>query len=153
LKPSDILFISLFSFLLKTDNLTITSEESDSELEIQPSAPSSWETSAASSSSAPATTPSTNESSSSDPEFVPPECRSKRNRDEIVLTLDKKKWIKTLIPHADRGKWSNADIFRFCAATVQAGGADLAETSVSEETIRLLRIETEKEVAKTIKVR
>jgi hypothetical protein len=149
---SDISFIFFsFLFFLRQLHLTVTSEESDSESEIQPSVSGSWETSAASSSSAPATSSST--SSSSDPDFVPPECRSYRKKDEIVLTLDKKKWIKTLIPHADRGKWSNADIFRFCAATIQAGGADLAETSVSEETIRLLRIESETEIAKTIKVR
>ena len=120
-------------------------EEVDSYLELQPS-----------SSSTTASTPSSSASSSpldpSDPDFIGPK-RHKPKSDEIVLTLTKKNWIEALTPHADRGRLSNADIFRFCTATIQAGGGNLSEFPISEESIRQMRIAAQKDSAKKIKVR
>ena len=85
-------------------------------------------------SSALSTSASELESLSSEEEFNP-ELSVSQNKalgDEFVLKLSRDEWIKQLIPHADRGKLSNADVFRFCAATIQAGGGDLNQIQISQ---------------------
>ena len=104
-------------------------------------------------SSALSTSASKLESLSSEEEFNP-ELSVGQNKalgDEFVLKLPRDEWIKQLIPHADRGKLSNADVFRFCAATIQAGGGDLNQIQISTETIRKLRMRTETEIDKSIR--
>ena len=104
-------------------------------------------------SSALSTSASELESLSSEEEFNP-ELSVSQNKalgDEFVLKLSRDEWVKQLIPHADRGKLSNADIFRFCAATIQADGSDLNQIQISTETIRKLRMKTETEIDKSIR--
>ena len=70
----------------------------------------------------------------------------------IVLHLNREKWLEAIILQANRGKVTNGDIFRFCAATIQAGGGNLASISLSKSSIRLKRIAFNAKVAQTIKV-
>ncbi len=90
-----------------------------------------------------------------DPDFVGPRSAkvSKKKSDEITLTLNTKKWIKDLSPHRVRGKWTPADVFRFCASTIISGNGDLSSVPLSQETIRKILIATEQETAKQIRVR
>ena len=46
---------------------------------------------------------------------------TEKKSDQFVLKLNKDDWTKELMPHADRGRLSTADIFYFCAATIKAG--------------------------------
>jgi hypothetical protein len=90
--------------------------------------------------------------SKSDPDFVLPDPKAKVKTEDFTLKLNKTEWIKKLVPPADRARMSAADLFFFCATTIQAGGGDLDEIHLSTEGIRQLRIEAEKENADVIRV-
>ena len=82
--------------------------------------------------------------------YIPPTA-SKANDAVINLTMKRDNWINAIIPHADRHKLSPAGIFAFCAATVQAGGCNLQDISLSLSTIRRLKMKAETETAGEIK--
>ena len=87
-----------------------------------------------------------------DPDFIgprPPKVAKKTHDADVSLNRDN--WIRHL-HFQSAGKTSNAEMFRFCAATLQAGGFDLESYAISEEWIRLKRIKLEKETAEAIKV-
>jgi len=98
---------------------------------------------------------SASEDTDSNPEeFIPSVGVSSHNKTkckQFALNLDRDDWIKELIPHADRGKLSTADIFYFCAATIQVGGGNLDDIQLSTETIRRIRAKTEDEAGSTIR--
>ena len=104
-------------------------------------------------SSALSTSASEMESLSSEEEFNP-ELSVSQNKalgDKFALKPSRDECIKQLIPHADRGKLSNADVFRFCAAMIQARGGDLNQIQISTQTIRKLHMKTETEIDKSIR--
>ena len=105
------------------------------------------------SSSSPSASPSSSSTplDPSDPDFVVSERKKPKKTNECTITLNNEKWIRDLNLQARRGIASNADIFRFCAATIQSGGGDLAEFSLSEEWIRLARTAHDIETANIIK--
>ena len=87
-----------------------------------------------------------------DPDFIGARpAKVGKKSDDITITLNKEKWIRDINLHANRGKMSNADVFNFCAATIQSGGGDLSKFPISKESIRLTRIKADGETAKTIK--
>ena len=90
--------------------------------------------------------------SKSDPDFVLPDPKAKVKTEDFTLRLNKMEWIKKLVPPGDRARMSVADIFFFCATTIQAGGRDLNQIPLSTEGIRQLRMEAEKENADIIRV-
>ena len=118
--------------------------------------PSTASTSGSSSTAAyrrPSSTASSSPLDPSDPDFVGPTAAKQRKKNEVTGTLNRDKWLKALHLHANRGKWKDPQIFKFCTATVEAmEGADLSSFAISVETIRKTRIELDKVVAKTIKV-
>ena len=71
--------------------------------------------------------------------------------DKFVFELNRDDWIKELIPPADRGRLSTADIFFFCAATIKAWGGNLDNIQLSAETIRRQRSKVEREFGDSIK--
>lgn len=88
-----------------------------------------------------------------DSDFIgpPPPKAPNLKSDDITITLNVKRWIRTLNMHSRRDKQTNAAFFRFCAGTVQAGDGHLEKFNLSEELIRLIRIAQDKELARTIK--
>ena len=92
--------------------------------------------------------------STTDEEFAPvleTTSHKKSGNSDFVLYLNRDEWIKQLIPHADRGKLSSADIFYFCAATIQSGGGNLDDIQLSTATFRRLRLKAENKTGNAIK--
>ena len=88
-----------------------------------------------------------------DPDFVgPPPAKVVRKKvHETTLHVTRDSWLERL--HlAVGGTVSNGQMFRFMAATVQAGGGNLDEFAINEEWIRQKRISLDAENAKALKV-
>jgi hypothetical protein len=140
-----------------------TSEEMETYLESEPSSPSAPQPSTSSApqpstfsvpqpSTSSVPQPSSSQASNFDPDFTLLDHHEKKKSDESNLKLNTKEWVKKLTPHADRGQLSNGNIFQFCVTTIQAGGSDLEDITLSEETIRKWRQEAQTENADTIRV-
>ena len=67
-------------------------------------------------------------------------------------SLNRHRWIRDLHIYARRGKSVPAELFRFCATTIQSGGGDLASFPLSTEGICLKSIELDEQTANAIKV-
>ena len=91
------------------------------------------------------------DSSTNDEEFMPDiTVNSESISNKLTLELNRDYWIKALIPHANSGRLLTADIFYFCAATIQAGGENLQDIQFSTDTIRRLRSGVDEETASSI---
>jgi hypothetical protein len=82
----------------------------------------------------------------SDPEdedYAPCEEKEKKKPDTITLTLTQKKWIKKLIPAADRARLSSEHLFRILSDLLTSNGVNLEDVILSPSTIMALRKEAE----------
>ena len=90
---------------------------------------------------------------SDDPDFIGPKPpKVAKKCDNITIKLNRHLWLKNLHLHNRRGKTTPAEMFRFCAATIQSGGGDLESFPLSAEGIRLKGIELDEATARTIRV-
>ena len=104
-------------------------------------------------SSPPSATASSTPLDPDDPDFLgpPPPKVPKTKAHHASIKLNRENWIRHLHLKCS-AKTSNAEIFRHCAATLQAGGCNLDDFAISEEWIRLERKRLDKETAVAIKV-